>query len=242
MLILAIDTSGKNGGVALARGGAQACDLVECATVAGGTYSAQLVPAIERLLQKQDLRLRDLEAFAVAAGPGSFTGLRVGLATVKGLAEILDRPIAAVSVLECVARLGLSIMAPAPSRRLLFPALDAGRAEIFAAEYRLEADDLKLQREMIVSAAELVAHVRGQEQSGAGLVVTPDDIVLQALAAAGMPAIKTGHPYAGDVARLGLAKLARGETTPAAALDANYIRRSDAEIFSQPKPANQQQP
>jgi tRNA threonylcarbamoyladenosine biosynthesis protein TsaB len=236
MLILAIDTSGKNGGVALGRGDAQTCDLLEWVPIAGGTYSAQLVPTIERLLQQRKFSLRDVDGFAVAAGPGSFTGLRVGLATVKGLAEILDRPIAAVSVLECVATLGLSMLAPAPSHRILFPALDAGRSEIFAAEYRIEAGNLDLQREMIVSAAELIAHVRGQEQSGAGLVATPDDLVLKPLAAAGMPAIKTAHPYAGDVARLGLEKLARGQITSAAVLDANYIRRSDAEIFSRPKP------
>jgi len=235
MLILAIDTSGKNGGIALARGDAQTCDVVAMSAIAHGTYSAQLIPQIDELLRGAGIKLAEVEGFAVAAGPGSFTGLRVGLATVKGLAEIVDRPIAAVSVLECVASLALPMLAVFPSRRLLFAALDAGRSEVFVGEYRVEPDGLGLQQEMIVSAAGLVAHVRGQEQSGAGIVATPDNVVLDALKAGGMPAMKTGHVHVTDVARIGLRKLAAGETTPGAALDANYIRRSDAEIFSQPK-------
>ena len=235
MLVLAIDTSGKNGGVALARGDAQHCETFASAPLAGGTYSAQLVPKIHELLASQNLTLKDVEGFAVAAGPGSFTGLRVGLATVKGLAEIVDRPIAAVSVLECVAMLALPMLAVFPARRVLFAALDAGRSEVFAAEYRVLPERLELRTEMILPAVELVAHVRGQEQSGAGIVATPDNLVLDALKAGGMPAMKTAHPHVNDIVRIGLRKIASGETTAAAALDANYIRRSDAEIFSQPK-------
>lgn len=231
MLILAIDTSGKNGGVALARGDAQSCELVAAASLAGGTYSAQLIPKIEELLQAQKLLLPDVEGFAVAAGPGSFTGLRVGLATVKGLAEIVARPIAAVSVLDAVAD-----GAPAAaSHGLLFAALDAGRGEVFLAEYSVAGGQRTLQRELIVSRAELVAHVRGQEQSGAGAVATPDDVVAQALEAGGLVAVRVAVPGAADIARLGLRKLIAGDITTGAALDANYIRRSDAEIFSQPK-------
>ena len=235
MLILSIDTSGKNGGIALARGDAAHCDVIATSELAHGTYSAQLIPQVDELLRSRGIKLAEIFGFAVAAGPGSFTGLRVGLATVKGLAEIIDRPIAAVSVLECVASLALPMLAVFPARRLLFAALDAGRSEVFVGEYRVASDGLKLQQEMIVPAAGLVAHVRGQEQSGAGIVATPDNLVLDALKAGGMPAMKTAHPNVADVARIGLRKLAAGETTPGAALDANYIRRSDAEIFSQLK-------
>jgi tRNA threonylcarbamoyladenosine biosynthesis protein TsaB len=233
MLILAIDTSGKNGGIALARGDAQDCEVLASAALAGGTYSAQLIPQTEALLQAQKLTLRDVEGFAVAAGPGSFTGLRVGLATVKGLAEILARPIAAVSVLDAIAD-AAQPSASAP-HGLMFAAIDAGRGEVFLAEYSVARGKRQLLRELIVSRAELVAHVRGQEQSGAGAVATPDEPVLQALADGGLVAIRVAMPGATDIARLGLQKLAAGETTPAAALDANYIRRSDAEIFSHPK-------
>jgi tRNA threonylcarbamoyladenosine biosynthesis protein TsaB len=231
MLILAIDTSGKNGGIALARGDAQRCDVVASAALAGGTYSAQLIPKIEELLQSQKLALRDVEGFAVAAGPGSFTGLRVGLATVKGLAEIVDRPIAAVSVLDAV--VDAAQPGAAVPHGLMFAAIDAGRGEVFLAEYSVADGKRQLQRELIVSRAELVAHVRGQEQSGAGAVATSDDVIAQALADGGLIAVRVKAPGADDIARLGLRQLAAGETTPAVALDANYIRRSDAELFSQ---------
>jgi tRNA threonylcarbamoyladenosine biosynthesis protein TsaB len=232
MLILAIDTSGKNGGIALARGDERTCDILASAALAGGTYSAQLIPQIDELLRAQKLTLRDVEGFAVAAGPGSFTGLRVGLATVKGLAEIAARPIAAVSVLDAIAD-AAQPNASAP-HGLMFAAIDAGRGEVFLGEYRVADGKRQLQRELIVSRAELVAHVRGQEQSGAGAVATPDEAVLQALADGGLVAIRVAMAGAADIARLGLRKFAAGDTTPAAALDANYIRRSDAEIFSQP--------
>lgn len=233
MLVLAIDTSGRNGGICLARGNLDSCAILASAPLAGGTYSAQLVPAIHELLASQNLALTDVEGWVVAAGPGSFTGLRVGLATVKGLAEIVDRPIAAVSVLDAVADVAQS--RSMGKHALLFAALDAGRNEVFFAEYRITAESRSLQREMILARAEVVAHVRGQEQSGAGAVATPDDTVLQALEAGGLVAIRVPMPGAAEIARLGLRKLAAGEATAAAALDANYIRRSDAEIFSQPK-------
>ena len=234
MLVLTIDTSGKNGGICLARGNADSCAILASASLAGGTYSAQLVPAIQQLLALQTLALKDVEGFAVAAGPGAFTGLRVGLATIKGLAEIVDRPIAAVSVLDAVADVAQSAL---PAKHgLLFAALDAGRSEVFLAEYKIVDGCRSLLREMIVARPEVVAHARGQEQSGAGAVATPDDVVAQALEAGGLVAIRVAMPGAADIARLGLRKLAAGDTTPAAALDANYIRRSDAEIFSQPKP------
>src|ERR1041385_4819395 len=90
MLILAIDTSGKNGGIALGGGDASSCEIVTSAALAGGTYSAQLIPQMQQLLEGQRLALKDVEGFAVAAGPGSFTGLRVGVATGKGLAGIVE--------------------------------------------------------------------------------------------------------------------------------------------------------
>src|ERR1041385_7085394 len=183
MLILAIDTSGKNGGIALGGGDASSCEIVTSAALAGGTYFAQLIPQMQQLLGGQRLALKDVEGFAVAAGPGSFTGLRVGLATVKGLAEIVDRPIAAVSVLDAVADLAQTNNAN--PHGLLFAALDAGRGEAFLAEYRIASGQRSLQQELIVSRAELVAHVRGQEQSGAGAVATPDEAVAQALEAGG---------------------------------------------------------
>ena len=101
MLILATDTSGKHGSIALARAGEPAAtgevEVIEVVPLAGGTFSAQLVPQIAALLAKHGFTKNDIGAFVVASGPGSFTGLRVGLAAIKALAEILKKPIVPVA-------------------------------------------------------------------------------------------------------------------------------------------------
>src|SRR5215831_17921571 len=103
MLILGIDTSGKSGGITLAEGDAQSFRVVESCPIAGGTFSAQLVPTIAGVLERHGHGAQDLDGFAVVSGPGSFTGLRVGLSAVKGLVEVLGKPIATVSLLEALA-------------------------------------------------------------------------------------------------------------------------------------------
>src|SRR5262245_31635968 len=96
MLILATDTSGKHGSIALVRCEANTTSTLEVVPLQGGTFSAQLIPQIAELLSKHGLSKTELDAIAVATGPGSFTGLRVGLAAIKALAEILHKPIASV--------------------------------------------------------------------------------------------------------------------------------------------------
>ncbi len=104
MLLLAADTSGKHGSIALARCGPEsACEVIEVVPLEGGTFSAQLVPQIAALLTKHGFSKTDIGGFAVVSGPGSFTGIRVGLAAIKALAEVLEKPIAAVSLLEAIA-------------------------------------------------------------------------------------------------------------------------------------------
>src|SRR5256885_8051522 len=123
MLILAADTSGKQGSIALAHGlNNGKCDVIEVVPLTGGTFSAQLVPQVAALLSKHGFKKQDIDAFAVASGPGSFTGLRVGLAAIKGSAEILGKPIATGSMLEVV------VMACASEGRGL-AALEAGPGE-----------------------------------------------------------------------------------------------------------------
>src|SRR2546428_5185122 len=129
MLLLAIDTSGKHGSIALARCEPDgACDALEVVALAGGTFSAQLVPQIAALLTKHNFNKQQIDAFAVASGPGSFTGLRVGLAAIKALAEVLAKPIAAVSLLEAVAMAGGVAGA-------VIAEPDAGGKENYAREY-----------------------------------------------------------------------------------------------------------
>jgi tRNA threonylcarbamoyladenosine biosynthesis protein TsaB len=226
MLLLAVDTSGKNGSIALARAnsGRPEVDVLEEVALAGGAFSAQLVPEIAALLEKHGHSKHDLDAFAVVSGPGSFTGLRVGLAAIKALAEVLGKPIVAISLLEAVACGG------AAHGRVL-SVLDAGRGDVYAGDYELEGQDparVRMRTERLLSWEEFVGAAERKA------VVTPDAVLAERIRAAGIQIERIEYPDSGVIARLGWERLQRGETVGAAELEANYIRRSDAEIFSKP--------
>jgi tRNA threonylcarbamoyladenosine biosynthesis protein TsaB len=221
MLLLAADTSGKHGSVALARGDQRGCELIEMVPLAGGTFSAQLVPQIADLLSRHSFSRLDLDAFIVASGPGSFTGLRVGLAAIKALAEVLHKPIAAVSLLEALA------LATGSDGRII-AALDAGRGEVYVGEYEVAAGQSRMERETLLSEEELVALVRSRP----AVVATPDPMVMVWARKHGFQAREVARPHSDALAAIGLKKLLAGETVAPADLEANYIRRSDAEIFS----------
>jgi tRNA threonylcarbamoyladenosine biosynthesis protein TsaB len=221
MLLLAADTSGEYGSIALAECGPKAeCNALDVVPLAGGTFSAQLVPQIAALLAKHGFDKSNIGAFAVASGPGSFTGLRVGLAAVKALAEVLEKPIAAVSLLECVARSG-------KSQGKVLAALDAGRGEIYAGEYEVAGSAILLS-ERLLAPEEFLAS-RGQLT-----IVTPDAGVVGLARNAGLQVEEIARPRSDMVARLGWEKIQAGQTISPENLEANYIRRSDAEIFSKP--------
>jgi tRNA threonylcarbamoyladenosine biosynthesis protein TsaB len=221
MLLLAADTSGKHGSIALARGDESSFEAIEVVPLAGGTFSAQLVPQIADLLSRHGFSKHNLDAFVVASGPGSFTGLRVGLAAIKGLAEVLQKPIAAVSRLEVLA-------VSARTEGNVVAALDAGRGEAYAGEYEVGAGQARLERESLLNEEELVALVRGK----LAVVVTPDKVVTDWAQKHGLAVLTVEHPRGDALARIGLKKLLAGKTVPPADLEANYIRRSDAEVFA----------
>src|SRR3954453_6165791 len=133
MLVLGIDTSGQSGGITLAEADKELFRVVESASIAGGTFSAQLIPTLASLLKKNGYGVKDLGGFAAASGPGSFTGLRVGLSAIKGLAETLHKPIATVSILEALASL-------ADGEGKIAAAIDAGRKEVFLGVYQKNAN------------------------------------------------------------------------------------------------------
>jgi tRNA threonylcarbamoyladenosine biosynthesis protein TsaB len=223
MLLLATDTSGKNGSMALARVavGQPELEVLEIVTLAGGTFSAQLVPQISALLAKHGYGKSDLDALAVVSGPGSFTGLRVGLAAIKALAEVLHKPIATVSLLEAIA-------CSSRTRHAVRAALDAGRGEVYVGDYELDPQP-RMQSERLLTRDGFL-----ESSKGAG-VVTPDTAIAELAGAAGIEVDMVAYPRTDVIARIGWAHLLRGETVSPESLDANYIRRSDAEIFSKPK-------
>ncbi|MGB6383615.1 MAG: tRNA (adenosine(37)-N6)-threonylcarbamoyltransferase complex dimerization subunit type 1 TsaB [Terriglobales bacterium] len=237
MLLLAVDTSGKNGSLALAHAtsGESEIDVLEIVPLAGGAFSAQLVPQIAALLDKHGHSRRDLGAFAVASGPGSFTGLRVGLAAIKALAEVLQKPIAAISLLEAVAGSGVA-------RGRVLAALDAGRSDVYIGDYELDPQVLtqvRMHSERLLSREEFIAEINIVENSPENkhkTVVTPDTALVEKFRVAGIEAELIEYPNSGVIARLGWQHLQRGQMVRPEELEANYIRHSDAEIFSKPKP------
>lgn len=222
MLILAADTSGKHGSIALAQcGPGTDCSMVDLVPLAGGTFSAQLVPQIAALLSKHGFSKDQIDGFAVASGPGSFTGLRVGLAAIKGMAEALQKPIAAVSLLEALAvRSGVE--------GKVLAVLDAGRNEVYAGEYEISGNSLRLIAETLMLRAEFFG------RRLPGTVVTSDSGVAADARSANRHIVETEPIRSDAIAQLGWKKIQTGETVSAADLEANYIRRSDAEIFSKP--------
>jgi len=221
MILLAADTSGKQGSFALAHCGPEnECRILEVVALSGGTFSAQLVPQIAALLKKHEISKRDVGGFAVASGPGSFTGLRVGLAAIKALSEGLAKPIASVSLLRAIA-------APAMPGRRVFAALDAGRGEVYLGEY--ESGTLTGFGERLLTKEEFMAIVKAQ------FVFTPDGWIAQAARHSGIEVAMVERPGSGEIANLGWQDLRAGRAVSPEELDANYVRRSDAEIFAKPR-------
>jgi tRNA threonylcarbamoyladenosine biosynthesis protein TsaB len=223
MHLLAIDTSGKQGSICLARcGPGGECNVLEVVPLVGGTFSAQLVPQISSLLARHQLGKQDLDGFAVVSGPGSFTGLRVGLAAVKGLAEVLEKPIACVSLLEAIA-------IESSMRGRVVAALDAGRNEVYVGEYDVQESTISL-GEHLLTREEFLGAVRGSR------IVTPDLNLAEIAREAGLTVKQTARPASDAVARRGWTRVLAGETVLPEALEANYIRRPDAKIFSKGTP------
>jgi len=225
MLLLITNTSGKQGSVALARAGEDAgskdVELIEETPLVGGTFSAQLVPQIAALLTRHGFGKADIGAFVVISGPGSFTGLRVGLAAIKALAEILQKPIVPVSLLEVIALAG-------GTQGPVLAALDAGRGEVYVGEYEVAGDRARLLQEQLLRRDELYSMARSAE------IATPDQSLLAAAQGSGISVCGLAQVGAQAIATVGWGKLKANLTVSPDQLEANYIRRSDAEIFSKP--------
>ena len=213
MLLLGIDTCGPSGSVALGRLADNSAEILAQTLLEGRTYSATLVSAIQDLLAAHQLRLTHIGCIVVVHGPGSFTGVRVGLSAAKGLAEGARLPLAAVSRLAVLAH-----KAGVPSA-----ALDAHRHEVFL---RI-ADGAEQGRELLAGAAGLAAIPPRHP-----IAVCDDPAV--ALVTQVWPAVvlvRVSPPTAADALALAAAGIHAGNFADPALLDGHYLRRSDAEIF-----------
>ncbi len=236
VLILGIDTSGRQGSVALLRAARRATrSLVELAPSPAANTPSCCVPTIAALLARHGLERSSIGLIAVASGPGSFTGLRVAIATVKGLAEAFATPVVAVSVLEAIA------LASGAGGKVV-AAIDAQRSEVFWGEYerrirtaRRLAQGCNVLSESIASFADFASHVR-LRTSAADLHPRRSARRSPPTRLESSPPCSPG-PRPKTFARIAYRKFLAGERADVATLDANYLRRSDAELFSTPKPS-----
>jgi tRNA threonylcarbamoyladenosine biosynthesis protein TsaB len=218
MRILLIHTAGGEGSVALADTEA-ARAIVATEVLPGRTSSERLVPAVRRLMEELGWRLGELAAVVVVDGPGSFTGVRVGLSAAKGFSEAGGVPLIAVS------RLALLAASVDGGGGPVHAVLDAGRGEFYYGEYV----GRRCLREVLVGGEDVLAAA-----SAGGVVVACEAKVAEVLEALGLGLRMVEEPFAGDALPLALERIEAGDFDDAAALDANYLRRSDAEIFAKP--------
>lgn len=255
MLILALDTSSPIGSIAVLRD-EQLIGLVSTGT--DENFSSRFFRQLEFLMGELRVKPADFNLFAVTAGPGSFTGLRVGLTAAKGWSEVYGRPVAAVSALEATA-----IQSQSRAARVA-AVLDARRRQAFFATYRRASDGAGLVPEgderlvtpeelraalretPSASACEVITAARREELSATKdvaelVIVTPVPRMVAAMLSdmkmipdqnseLRVPVEEASPILAPFVGRLGFQRAQQGRVTDALSLDANYIRRSDAEL------------
>lgn len=204
MLVLAADTTGAYGSIALADDSGV---REEVPLHAPQGFSHVLFGEIEAMLKRQNVRLAEIDLFAAAAGPGSFTGVRVGLAAVKGMAEVCGKRVVAVSNLEVLAQFGT-----AEVRAVV---IDAHRGEVYAAVY--DATGKAVVPEIVAPFEKFLTMLPDGPIEWIAAEPLPDS----------RPFTQAPHALAGAIAKMAMR---RGAQDPAA-IEAVYVRRSDAEIF-----------
>jgi len=229
VIVLAIDTCDSRGSVAVLR---DDCVLQVVVHDSSEDYSSWLLPAVGRVLETSGVVMDGVDGYAVAAGPGSFTGVRVGLTTVKAWGEVYGKRIAAVSRLEAIAMQG------ALGRSYVAAFVDAQRGQVFGAVFQRKGEGFeRLGEEMVIPSGKFIETATELVKGGSISWVSIDAAVLaseenwKAREARGEQIESISSVLAPAVGRIGMRQLAAGRFTDALSLDANYVRRSDAEIF-----------
>ncbi|HWB99274.1 MAG TPA: tRNA (adenosine(37)-N6)-threonylcarbamoyltransferase complex dimerization subunit type 1 TsaB [Bryobacteraceae bacterium] len=213
-LLLSVDTTHEFGSLALLRGD-DVQDEVLLHSPEG--FGHILYNHLDRLLARHHAKVHQVDCFAVASGPGSFTGVRIGLAAVKGLAEATGKPAVAVSNLQALAMFGTL-----PFRATL---LDARRGEVYAAIY--DSNGNIVQPEAVLKFRDWLASLPAGEVE----VLSTDPAPFLPSLPPGAKITAVPRALAGAVGRIACRVYQYGEAREPAALDANYVRRSDAELF-----------
>ena len=230
MNLLAVDTSSGQGSLALARDDGW-CEVVP---LTAEWKSTTLHAELARLLERHGLTSRDLDGYAVANGPGAFTGLRIGLAAVKALAEVHAKRIVTISTLQVVAAAGKELL-PASFSGELAALLDARRGQVFGALFRVEGPVLhQLIGDCVCPLRAFLERVRATGGADVRFCSTELDSFAVEIRSAGwsdQALLAVSPNLAGTLARIGTERLKQGRGLAAAAAEANYVRPSDAEIF-----------
>jgi tRNA threonylcarbamoyladenosine biosynthesis protein TsaB len=229
VILLSIDTSDSRGSVAVLRDG-RPLQVVVHDTVE--EYSSWLLPTVSQVLAANTLKMADVDAYAVGVGPGSFTGVRVGLTTVKAWGEVYGRPIAPVSRLEAVA------CQSEAGRPFVAAFIDGSRGQVFGAFYALR--DAKLQLvgeervmdpEGLLDLAEQTAGDRKVHWVSGDPEKMQETGLWQSLKQERKPIQRISPYLAGTIGMIGYQKVRNRQTVDGLRLDANYVRRPDAEVF-----------
>ena len=220
MLVLALDTTTSSASCALARDGRVVCEQVNDAPNA---HAEHLPGDLMLLLDRAGVELSAIDAFAIATGPGSFTGLRIGIATMQGLAFAERKPLIGVSGFAALAR----IAAPTPAGYGLATWVDAWRGEVFAALYE---DGREVQEPVVSRPERLLESLRGRPTLfiGDGALVHGETI-RRMMGESARFADPQAPALAGTMAVLAGAEASAGEHPPHA-IRPLYIRRTDAEL------------
>lgn len=223
MIWLGVDTATRSLSVAVVREGAAA---VESTLETVPTHAACLMPAIGEVMARAGVGFADLDAFAVTSGPGSFTGLRIGISTVKGLALATDRPVWGVSTLEVLARQAGSW------EHDIQPMVDARRGEVYTVRYRREGPSGRLAPLGFPAALPpeaALAEARPQTLFiGDGALRYIETIRARLASEASIADAALAIPRAATVVAVAVERFRRGERGEAQALSPLYLRRSDA--------------
>ena len=224
MKILALETSAKSASAAVVENGTVLASAYRCS---GRTHSRTLMPMVEDMLRNSELKAQDMDAIAVAAGPGSFTGLRIGVSAVKGLAWALEKPCCAVSTLE-----GMAENLRHLDDTLVICAMDARRNQVYNALFIAEGGELRrVSEDRAIGLAELLEELNRTELPAKRVVLGDGaELCHRFLTENGFdcslaPAMLIRQSAVG----VALAAERKGEFIPAEALAPVYLRLSQAE-------------
>ena len=223
MYILGIETATKTGGVAIV---SESGVLAEYTLNIEATHSERLMSTVDRVLKDTGFTLANIDGYGVSIGPGSFTGLRIGLAAIKGLAFATGKPVAAVPTLKALA------WNIAFARYPVCPLLDARKKEVYAGLYRYDGRSLiQEMSDTVISLEEMAGKMTGEVLfTGEGARLFAVDIIKSFGDRAHFAPLSSSVPSAASVAEIALMMLKGGEQTDPDALVPMYIRRPEAEV------------